>query len=100
MSQIMPNLDQPDFDQISPALKRYALRLTRDEGRAEDLVQDTYMTMLSRKTTHSIKKEGPYMMSVMHNLFIDETRRQKPETRPVPLDDIEPVSMEAPPPSN
>ena len=90
--------DRPDFDQINPALKRYALRLTHDEARAEDLVQDTYISMLAReKSAVRIEKPGRYMMSIMHNLFIDEVRRTKPEPRSVPLDDIEPVSQDASP---
>lgn len=93
-----PTPHHPDMDTIGPALKRYALRLTRDEGRAEDLLQDTYMSMLSRREDATrVNKPGPYMMSIMHNLFIDETRRTKPDTSPVPLDDIEPVSADASP---
>jgi len=89
-------LDHPKFDTINPALKRYALRLTHDEARAEDLVQDTYMSMLTRsKPEAEIKKPGPYMMSIMHNLFIDDVRRTKPDKTAVPLEDVEPVATEA-----
>lgn len=88
--------DHRNFDAINPALKRYALRLTHDEARAEDLVQDTYMSMLTRsKPEAEIKKPGPYMMSIMHNLFIDDVRRAKPHKSAVPLDDVEPVATEA-----
>lgn len=80
---------------INPALRRYALRLTHDETRADDLVQDTYMSMLTRKRDVPVEKEGSYMMSIMHNLFIDETRKVRPEKHKVPLEDVEPVSQEA-----
>jgi RNA polymerase sigma-70 factor (ECF subfamily) len=53
------------------------------------------MSMLTRKGGARVEKEGPYMMSIMHNLFIDETRRAKPEKYPVSLEDVEPVSGDA-----
>jgi len=84
----MQNIDQTTFDQISPDLKRYALRLTRNEAHAEDLLQDTYISMLTRKGRTPVRKEGPYMMSIMHNIFIDQIRRTKPEKQPVPLEDV------------
>jgi len=81
---------------MAPALKRYALSLTRDPIRADDLVQDTYMSMLTRsKSATPIETQASYMMSVMHNLFIDETRRQNSRGPQMPLEDFEPVAQTA-----
>lgn len=89
-------IDHPNFEHINPALKRYALRLTKDPGRAEDLVQDTYMSWLSRKASaKTVEKPDSYMMSVMHNLFIDTVRKAQPFARPISLDDVEPVAPDA-----
>lgn len=86
---------EPPLD-VQPTLKRYALKLTRDEGRAEDLVQDTYMSMLSKADRAGpIKQPCRYMMSVMHNLFIDQIRREKRMDGVVPLEDVNAASHEA-----
>ncbi len=92
-----PDEDHIDFDRTRSALKRYALYLTKDASRAEDLVQDTYMSVLARRkrAQQPIAHPGRYMMSIMHNLFIDTVRRPGADTGPVSLDDVEPVAFEA-----
>ena len=91
-----PDEDQIYCDHIRSALKRYALYLTRDTSRAEDLVQDTYMKVLARsERACDIDSTRSYMMSVMHNVFIDGVRKPETHTGPVPLDDVEPVAVEA-----
>lgn len=76
----------------TPALKRYALSLTKDPATADDLLHDTIIRLLSGTHT-TIKKPRPYMMSVMHNIFIDGIRRKPTAT--VPLEDANPVAREA-----
>ena len=95
----MPHTAQTplDIDHINPALKRYALRLTKDPVRAEDLVQDTYMSMLVRATPQKgIEKPDQYMMSVMHNLFIDGTRAAARDLGRVSLENVTATAPDAP----
>lgn len=79
----------------TPALRRYAIRLTRDAGRADDLVQDTWTCVLARKRKCEIENPQGYMLSVMHNLFIDGMRKHRPKPDQVPLDEVELPSPEA-----
>jgi len=80
----------------APTLKRYALRLTKDRSAAEDLVQDTFIRMLARKPCERQPDNYcGYMISVMHNLFVDGTRRKDFGTT-LPIDDVEPIAPDAP----
>lgn len=84
-----------DYKDHVPALERYALSLTKDSTAAEDLVQDTLMRMLTRKgEADQLHNSCGYMISVMHNLFIDRTRRREPATT-LPIEDVEPVAPDA-----
>ncbi|WP_108660129.1 sigma-70 family RNA polymerase sigma factor [Acuticoccus kandeliae] len=60
--------------EIEP-LRRYARILTRDEEAADDLVQATFVRAFERRSSF---RDGSnvrvWLMSVMHNLFIDRTR--------------------------
>jgi RNA polymerase sigma-70 factor (ECF subfamily) len=58
-----------------PALRRYALSLTRSVTDAEDLVHDTLVRAMERNST--FRPEGNlrgWLMSIQHNLFIDRRR--------------------------
>lgn len=77
-----------------PALRRYAISLTGNADTADDLVQDTILRMLSRADT-SITAPRVYMMRMLHNLFIDRTRRVKRRAAQ-DVDDLEIPSMDAP----
>jgi RNA polymerase sigma-70 factor (ECF subfamily) len=64
-------------------LRRYARSLTRDETRAEDLVQDTLVRAYER---HGSFRSGGgnlrgWLLSILHNTFIDGRRRQAAEAR-------------------
>jgi RNA polymerase sigma-70 factor, ECF subfamily len=61
-----------------PALKRYALMLTRDESRAEDLVQDTLLR--AYESRHTFRAEGnlrSWLFSILHNAFINDVKRNR-----------------------
>jgi RNA polymerase sigma factor (sigma-70 family) len=58
-------------------LKTYAIRLSKNTIDAEDLVQDTYVRALSRANFELIRNVKSYLMSMMHNIYIDNTRRKK-----------------------
>jgi RNA polymerase sigma factor (sigma-70 family) len=63
-------------------LRRYARTLTRDEARAEDLVQDTLVRAYERRS--SFRSGGNlrgWLLSILHNTFIDSRRRQVAELR-------------------
>jgi RNA polymerase sigma-70 factor (ECF subfamily) len=63
-------------------LRRYARSLTRDETQAEDLVQDTLVRAYER---HGSFRSGGnlrgWLLSILHNTFIDGRRRHMAEAR-------------------
>jgi RNA polymerase sigma-70 factor (ECF subfamily) len=66
------------------ALRRYARSLTRDEAQADDLVQDTLVRAYERRS--SFQSDGNlrgWLLSILHNTFIDGRRRHAAETRRV-----------------
>jgi RNA polymerase sigma-70 factor (ECF subfamily) len=63
-------------------LRRYARSLTRDETQAEDLVQDTLVRAYEGRS--SFRPDGNlrgWLLSILHNTFIDDRRRQASEFR-------------------
>lgn len=63
-------------------LRRYARSLTRDTLRADDLVHDTLVRAL--ETGQSLRPDTnlrTWMMTVLHNVFIDDQRRRHVESR-------------------
>lgn len=66
-------------EQEIPRLKRYALFLTRDQEKSEDLLQDT----LLRGIAH-IEKWQPgtnmrsWLMTILHNTFINDVKKHRP----------------------
>jgi RNA polymerase sigma-70 factor (ECF subfamily) len=63
-------------------LRRYARSLTRDEVQAEDLVQDTLVRAYERRS--SFRSGGNlrgWLLSILHNTFIDGRRRHLAEGR-------------------
>jgi RNA polymerase sigma-70 factor (ECF subfamily) len=64
------------------ALRRYARSLTRDETQAEDLVQDTLVRAYERRG--SFRSGGNlrgWLLSILHNSFVDGRRRHMAEAR-------------------
>ncbi|MFC3711126.1 sigma-70 family RNA polymerase sigma factor [Sphingoaurantiacus capsulatus] len=68
-------------DQV-PALRRYARSLTRDETAADDLVHDALLRACER---HKSFRPGAslraWLMSIVHNSFIDSLRREASQKR-------------------
>ena len=65
-------------------LRRYARSLTRNETQAEDLVQDTLVRAYERRG--SFRSGGSlrgWLLSILHNTFIDGRRRHLAETHRV-----------------
>lgn len=74
----------PDIVDLLVPLRRYARSLTRDAPRADDLVHDTLVRALEAQG--SLRPDTnlrTWMMTVLHNVFIDERRRRQVETRHV-----------------
>lgn len=69
-----------------PALRRYAFALTRDHSAADDLVQDTLERALRRWTVRG-DRVRPWLLAVLHNLFIDDARARRRRPLHVSLDE-------------
>ncbi|MCE4224459.1 sigma-70 family RNA polymerase sigma factor [Methylobacterium sp. C25] len=73
---------RPDIVDLLPPLRRYARSLTRDALKADDLVHDTLVKALEAKgSLRANTNLRTWMMTVLHNVFIDEQRRKKVEAR-------------------
>ncbi|WP_230532049.1 sigma-70 family RNA polymerase sigma factor [Microvirga roseola] len=78
----MNNPKRMDVIGLLGPLRRYARALTRDESRAEDLVQDALVRAYERRG--SFRSGGNlrgWLLSILHNVFIDDRRRHAAETR-------------------
>ena len=59
-----------------PRLRRYARALTGRAEAADDLVQDTLERALQKwRLWHSDREIRPWLFSIMHNLHVDDRRR-------------------------
>jgi RNA polymerase sigma-70 factor (ECF subfamily) len=64
---VRPHLDR---------LYRYALQLTQDSARAEDLVQSLLLKLYQREQRlEDLDQAGSWLARALHNLYIDEVRR-------------------------
>ena len=55
---------------------RYAMRLTRDWSRSEDLASDAFLRLWEAvRSGRTPNKPGSYLCRTVHNLFIDQVRR-------------------------
>ena len=78
----MNDMKRADIISMLAPLRRYARSLTRDETQAEDLVQDTLVRAYERRG--SFRAEGNlrgWLLSILHNTFIDHRRRHVAEFR-------------------
>ncbi|QRM35180.1 sigma-70 family RNA polymerase sigma factor [Microvirga sp. VF16] len=78
----MNDAKRADVVALLRPLRRYARSLARDEAQAEDLVQDTLVRAYERR--NSFRSSGNlrgWLMSILHNTFIDHRRRHVAELR-------------------
>jgi RNA polymerase sigma-70 factor (ECF subfamily) len=78
----MNDTKRMDVIELLGPLRRYARSLTRDETHAEDLVQDTLVRAYERRG--SFRPGGNlrgWLLSILHNTFIDNRRRHVAEFR-------------------
>src|SRR5215203_4606934 len=82
MSRTRPTDGSDDvIAQLAP-MRRYARALTRDETQAEDLVHDALVRAYERRSTfRSGANLRNWLLSILHNAFIDTRRRRDAELR-------------------
>jgi RNA polymerase sigma-70 factor, ECF subfamily len=90
------NLNAPIEAEI-PSLRRYALKLTRDRGTADELVQECLVRALGAQHRW---QEGTnlraWLFTIMHNHHVSGLRRSVRDNALRPLDDVEPFLAQAP----
>jgi RNA polymerase sigma-70 factor (ECF subfamily) len=68
------------YDYVAPRLYSFLLRQTRDQARAEDLVQQTFLQMhCARRHFASGAEVIPWAFAIGRRLFIDSIRKGKNE---------------------
>jgi len=58
-----------------PALRKYALKLTRRVIDAEDLIQDTLTHAWAKRARYLDHDPRAWLFTVMHNVYVSEIRR-------------------------
>lgn len=72
------------------ALRRYATALVGNAAAADDLVQDCIERALAQSDKlQDINRCGGWLRSIVHNLYIDDIRRQRRQGFKVDLTDVE-----------
>lgn len=72
------------FNVSSLYLKRFALKLTRDESNASDLYQETaYQAFRNRKRFKSGTNMKAWLSTIMKNIFINNFRKKKSREKKV-----------------
>jgi RNA polymerase sigma-70 factor (ECF subfamily) len=75
--------DDKSFEELAvPHLEtvfRVAVRLTRDEHEAEDLVQETYLKACKAFDRFELREFGirPWLLRILHNTFLNRAAREK-----------------------
>jgi RNA polymerase sigma-70 factor (ECF subfamily) len=75
------------IDEQIPRLRRYARALTRNPGRADDLVQDTLLRALAKQ--HLWQPDTnlrAWLFTLMHNQYVNDVRRSAREGQTVEID--------------
>ena len=83
----------PDFahllEEQIPRMRRYAVALTRNRDRADDLVQATLVRAIAKQ--HLFKPDTnlrAWLFTLMHNQHVNEVRRATKWGNPVQIDDV------------
>ena len=66
------------YDDFWDRLVRFCCRMTHDEGRAEDLAQETFLRALAHQqllASLSTPQQKSWLFETAHNLFCDGARR-------------------------
>jgi RNA polymerase sigma-70 factor (ECF subfamily) len=68
-------LTEADIRAALPALRKYALKLTRRVIDAEDLIQDTLTRAWAKRARYLDHDARAWLTTVMHNVYVSEIRR-------------------------
>ena len=88
-------LEQAQFEKLAleqmDMLYRIARRLTHDPSKAEDLVQETYLRAFKGRDGFDLQGFGirPWLLRIMHNLFISRAEREKRQPVAVAEDQLD-----------
>jgi len=99
-AELMARVRQGDSDAVSVLYERhhhaalcYALSLTRDRSQAGDLAADAFLRLWSAiPAGREPQRARSYLMSIVHNLYIDEVRQLK--RRAYDVDPTDPEGVE------
>jgi RNA polymerase sigma-70 factor (ECF subfamily) len=87
---VTPELQSTDLGDHLDRLYRAAWALCGSREDAEDLVQETYTRVLSkRRTIGSSADTLPYLLAVLRNTYISSLRRRDRRPRTAPLEESE-----------
>lgn len=84
-AEAIPHLD---------SLYRVALRLTGEQARAEDLVQETMLK--AYRAWHTYRRgtnARAWLLTILRNTFINEYRKESREPTPVDFDAVDPMAI-------
>ncbi len=76
-----------DVEACVPALRRYALALTRDRDTADDLVQDCLERAIRKKALwRPIGPVRPWLFKILLNIYRNDLKRNRHRPTLVPMD--------------
>lgn len=64
-------------DQFADNLYRFALKNTKDEDKAKDVVQDTFERLWVKVSDVSFEKVKSYLFTTAYHIIVDQSRRDK-----------------------
>jgi RNA polymerase sigma-70 factor, ECF subfamily len=67
------------YRQHAPAVLRFAWGLCGDRGRAEDIVSETFVRVLTRAPHVETRTALAYLLTIARNLYLNGLRRQRRE---------------------
>jgi RNA polymerase sigma-70 factor (ECF subfamily) len=81
------------YAQVAPRLLGYLLKMARSKAVADDLLQHTFLKIHRARAAYVRGADPlPWIYSIAHRTFIDETRRQKRAVVNVADDDVPEVA--------
>lgn len=69
------------YDQYKTGIYRFSLTILKNESKAEDVLQELFLRLLSGRYMPEPGKEQAYLYRAARNLCYDELRRQKRNER-------------------
>ncbi len=93
----MMNRGMPNLCDHLDAVRRYARVVGRDAMHADDLVQECLARALSRpRDWKDVRDARAYLLTILHNLHVDDVVRRWRDGVTVPIDDADPGLAGAP----